>query len=827
VLLFICKIMYLCRNKQKPRSRHPTGSLYPDPALDLLEPEEYLKLNENANTRKNVDSAVANYDRVMMAHEEKSREKYIGLDVATPDELPRLLLKFLQIARQRNKKVYAAGALNTMFNNIVAFLIKRKNDPVNPKIDPRFSAAREMLKQKGEQSQAAGRGIGCDAKRSLQPKHLISALQKQTIGRDSPKALSTSVYLAAVLGWGCRTGAECHMITNEDLILGQRRRDGIPEYIELSERITKTRRGNPGDERELEPKLFPDDDYPETCYVRTVLEFLRRKSPQQKNPLAPYFLNSYPAAVMNPSQYPYWYVGNGDEQSGIMGIHTLESLLNNALELAGVNCKTEKYSAISLRKAMLQSSSDCDVPDLHISRIAGHKSLASKKKYINSAGVAHRTTSRVVHRQMFHMKNAGYSKEMRNVINEEKSKVFNEDRRSSSSDGRPRTRSRSYNSGSRKRSKERCPSSIRRRKSNQRSSGSRDHVRRTSSSDGRPRTRSRSYSSGRRNRSKERCSSSSRRRKSNQRSSRSRDHVRRTSSSDGRPRTRSRSYSIGRGKRSRERCSSSTKRRKSNQRTSRSRVGGQKRMFQARRSDESYDRRNNSRSRSKGRRRERIHHSSRNHEQKRSPSKKRVASYDRNYRYDSRSRERRRERIRSRSVDHKKKRCASRERNESFDRSCRETSRSSSRKRRRERHRSISKDHKKKSNAGKKDVRYRYYRSSSRGRQIERSHSRERQHKQKRSTSSERREERSRSRSSHHKQRSFSNGIRENSFERKEIQPRRSRHRSSKSIDKENTHKNILDGKALEDRPTLSETEFHHLTRFSSNTVSQDAKVKK
>ena len=162
-------------------------------------------------------------------HEQETGEPYVGLEVAGADILPRLLSKFLQIATQRNGKVYAAGGRTSMFNNIAAFLAKRKNDPVNVKIDPRFSTTRDMLKIKGAESQTAGRGVGCEAKRPLQPKHLILALQKGTIGRKNPKALLTSVYLSAVLGWGCRTGAECHMIENGDLIFGPERPDGIPE----------------------------------------------------------------------------------------------------------------------------------------------------------------------------------------------------------------------------------------------------------------------------------------------------------------------------------------------------------------------------------------------------------------------------------------------------------------------------------------------------------------------------------------------------------------------------------------------------------------------
>ena len=385
--------------------------------MDLIDPDEYLELNKNGNTRKNEDMAFRQYERVMTCLSERGGETFEPLKEALAERLPYLLCKFLQAAKKSDGKVYAAGTINSIFNSMCNILSTREIEPVNVKSDVRFKKVREMLKVQTTKSAMEGRGTGCDAKRSVTKEHLGLALEAGTIGRNAPKPLSTSAYLGAVLGWGCRAGAECHMIQNDDLIFGPlSKKSGVPEWIELSERVTKTRNGNPGDERELIPRIFPDDEFPGSCYVRTVLEYQRRKTPSQRAPDAPFFLNVNPAAVKNPMQYQYWYVGTGKPGSGIMGIHMLESLLTGALEAAGVDCKLQKYSAISLRKSMLQSGVDCNVPDLHLSRLAGHKALVSKKSYINSAGVHHKTTGRVIHRQLFHGVNRGYDKEMRDVV---------------------------------------------------------------------------------------------------------------------------------------------------------------------------------------------------------------------------------------------------------------------------------------------------------------------------------------------------------------------------------------------------------------------------
>ena len=395
------------------RSRYPTGgAVHRD--LASMHPDDYLALNANANTKKNIKYAVEMYERVMLELSERIGEQFESLEEASVERLPYLLQKFLQSATKSTGEVYSSGSLNTMINGISKFLKSREGEQVDIKADFRFEKVQEMLRVQSRVSASEGRGAGCDAKRPVKPEHLAAALEFGSVGRDAPRPLITAAYLATVLGMGCRTGAECYMIQNGDLTYGPLSIHGVPQWIELAERITKTRKGNPGDERELIPRLFPDDEYPETCYVRTVLAYQQKKTRAQLKPDSPFFLTINQRAAKDPDRFHYWY------NNGIMGEHTVSALLTDALELAGINCKVEKYSAISLRKAMLQSGVDCDVPDMHLSRLAGHKSLVSKKDYIRMAGPSHEASSRVIHRKMYHGINQGYSEEMRNLTNDRK-----------------------------------------------------------------------------------------------------------------------------------------------------------------------------------------------------------------------------------------------------------------------------------------------------------------------------------------------------------------------------------------------------------------------
>ena len=47
-------------------------------------------------------------------------------------------------------------------------------------------------------------------------------------------------------GFGTRSRTELYQMTNSDVLLGPRREDGVYSYLELSERVTKTRTGNRG-----------------------------------------------------------------------------------------------------------------------------------------------------------------------------------------------------------------------------------------------------------------------------------------------------------------------------------------------------------------------------------------------------------------------------------------------------------------------------------------------------------------------------------------------------------------------------------------------------
>ena len=109
-----------------------------------------------------------------------------------------------------------------------------------------------MLKSKCEESARNGNGVGKHASKAVSSDEMQLAHSKKTLGRSNPRALITTVHQLCLTGFGCRAIKEQYAILNKDLVYGPTHKSGFPEYIELNERITKTRRGGVNQKRDVE-----------------------------------------------------------------------------------------------------------------------------------------------------------------------------------------------------------------------------------------------------------------------------------------------------------------------------------------------------------------------------------------------------------------------------------------------------------------------------------------------------------------------------------------------------------------------------------------------
>ena len=143
--------------------------------------------------------------------------------------------------------------------------------------------------------------------------------------------------LSFFTGFCCRAKEECHDILNGHLLYGKKDENGVPEYIQLSETITKTRRGKANDKRDIDGRIYADNENPGLCNVRTILAYQDRKTPAQRNSIYP-FLLSVKSSAQNHIKEPYWYTNNR------MGINTIGKLFPDALSSAGIDVRSKKKS---------------------------------------------------------------------------------------------------------------------------------------------------------------------------------------------------------------------------------------------------------------------------------------------------------------------------------------------------------------------------------------------------------------------------------------------------------------------------------------------------
>ena len=102
---------------------------------------------------------------------------------------------------------------------------------------------KDTLAARSLQSVASGQRPGKNAAMAISGEHLQKALSEGTMGRSNPRALITTAHYVLVTGFGLRSVTESYNVLNGDLIHGPEvGSSGLPDWIQLSERVTKTRR---------------------------------------------------------------------------------------------------------------------------------------------------------------------------------------------------------------------------------------------------------------------------------------------------------------------------------------------------------------------------------------------------------------------------------------------------------------------------------------------------------------------------------------------------------------------------------------------------------
>ena len=355
---------------------------------------EFLDQSKSANTKKSTIAIKKMFNSTMdsLNNADKSTQfKY--LDELSLDELPDSLSRFFMVVSKEKGGSFNASSLNTHYLSMVRYLKLRDNFPVDITKDVRFAKVKEVLKARCVESVKDGKGGGINASQSLSADELKKIMASEGMSRENPRGLITLCHYYIMTGMGARARQECRDMNNSDLIFGPDSNvEGYPQFISLNERLTKTRRGGKGEQRELPGRVFLDSEYPELCPVRALVLYQSKKTKEQRAPDYPFFLTVKQSAQKNPGAEMFWY------SSHPMGVNYIGALFQNAVKFSGLDLGGKKITATSARKNLAQVGASANVPSALLSKILGQKDLDSKVHYVENTEDIQRAASLVISR---------------------------------------------------------------------------------------------------------------------------------------------------------------------------------------------------------------------------------------------------------------------------------------------------------------------------------------------------------------------------------------------------------------------------------------------
>lgn len=149
------------------------------------------------------------------------------------------------------------------------------------------------------------------------------------------------------------------------------------EYLDYTERQTKTRQGDSRDSRKGKPTMWGttgmDDDArdPIVAYKKYASPAVRPAAMLHED--APFYLAiNY---TRNPSQQKHWF------KSQPLGINSLSNMMKVMFTDAGIEDRSRKVTNHSARKTLVQNLKKRKVVDTDIVQITGHKSVQSLLDY--------------------------------------------------------------------------------------------------------------------------------------------------------------------------------------------------------------------------------------------------------------------------------------------------------------------------------------------------------------------------------------------------------------------------------------------------------------
>lgn len=209
-----------------------------------VNPDDFLKENENRNTKRKTDSDMRLFLSFLMSKNEVRKPEFIP-----PDILNTLLSEFILGVTKRDGTEYEPSTLRGFVGSIDRHL-KSCGSKMSIFKDIDFVKSRMILSKKMQQLKAMGLGNKPREAQVLDDYMLDKMYEANTLGKNNPRALLHSMWYICTQHFGMRTGKECHDLCWGDIQLCLDEASGTEYLLYDRERQTKTRTGaNPRDTR--------------------------------------------------------------------------------------------------------------------------------------------------------------------------------------------------------------------------------------------------------------------------------------------------------------------------------------------------------------------------------------------------------------------------------------------------------------------------------------------------------------------------------------------------------------------------------------------------
>ena len=348
---------------------------------------EFIQENVPANTLKSNQTVLRIFDGYLKEFHEESAWT---VETVPEEKLPEILCNIFQSLTKEGGEPLGAGTIQTYHYAFQRILVEKRNVDISK--DAAYGQLNKVVALKQRKSCEQGQVVGKHRSGAIPPAVLRRAWQEGKLGGTNPHSLAAAIKVHFQSAFGLRSREEMWAIRNEDLREGPKRADGLPMYIQFSERVTKTRKGAKGNgAREFIPKLLPDDQNPEWCGIRLFRKFTEKKPLSARNDgQAHVFLSAKTISPSNWEDVEIWY------STSNMGKDTLGSLVKNQIEkLDNLDTQGAKITERSIRKTLIDGLMSAGTPSEYVSQSVGHSKQTSKENYMSHNEITQRTQERI------------------------------------------------------------------------------------------------------------------------------------------------------------------------------------------------------------------------------------------------------------------------------------------------------------------------------------------------------------------------------------------------------------------------------------------------